>query len=142
MKFEVLFLVYKALIDHHTISLCKTFYNTIVLGRMSICVLICLFFVFPTRLFTPGKQGLCHFVSSFHPPDPAPCLTLSRYMGFPGGASDKEPTWVLSLGWNDPLEEGMASHSSILAWRIPRAKQSGGLYSSQGCKQLDMTEAT
>ena len=28
-------------------------------------------------------------------------------------------TWVQSLGWEDPLEEGMASHSSILAWRIP-----------------------
>ena len=29
-------------------------------------------------------------------------------------------TWVLSLGWEDPLEEGMAVHSSILAWRITR----------------------
>jgi len=28
-------------------------------------------------------------------------------------------TWVCSLGWEDPLEEGMATHSSILAWRIP-----------------------
>ena len=28
-------------------------------------------------------------------------------------------TWDLSLGWEDPLEEGMATHSSILAWRIP-----------------------
>jgi len=28
-------------------------------------------------------------------------------------------TWVHSLGWKDPLEEGMATHSSILAWRIP-----------------------
>ena len=27
--------------------------------------------------------------------------------------------WILSLGWEDPLEEGMATHSSILAWRIP-----------------------
>ena len=30
-----------------------------------------------------------------------------------------QQTWVLSLGWEDPLEEGMAIHSSILAWRIP-----------------------
>ena len=30
-----------------------------------------------------------------------------------------QETWVLSLGWDDPLEEGMATHSSILAWRIP-----------------------
>ena len=28
-------------------------------------------------------------------------------------------TWVRSLGWEDPLEEGMAAHSSVLAWRIP-----------------------
>ena len=30
-----------------------------------------------------------------------------------------QETWVLSLGWEDPLEEGMATHSSILAWRTP-----------------------
>ena len=30
-----------------------------------------------------------------------------------------QETWVLSLGWGDPLERGMAAHSSILAWRIP-----------------------
>ena len=30
-----------------------------------------------------------------------------------------QKTWVPSLGWEDPLEEGMATHSSILAWRIP-----------------------
>ena len=30
-----------------------------------------------------------------------------------------QETWVQSLGWEDPLEEGMATHSSILAWRIP-----------------------
>ena len=30
-----------------------------------------------------------------------------------------QKTWVQSLGWEDPLEEGMATHSSILAWRIP-----------------------
>ena len=36
-------------------------------------------------------------------------------------------TWVRSLGWEDPLEEGMATHSSILAWRIPWTKEPGGL---------------
>ena len=30
-----------------------------------------------------------------------------------------QETWVQSLGWEDPLEKGMATHSSILAWRIP-----------------------
>jgi len=38
-------------------------------------------------------------------------------------------TWVPSLGWEDPLEEGMATHSSIPAWRIPWAEEPGGLQS-------------
>ena len=33
-----------------------------------------------------------------------------------------QETWVQCLGWEDPLEEGMATHSSILAWRIPMNK--------------------
>ena len=31
-------------------------------------------------------------------------------------------TWVRKLGWKDPLEEGMATHSSILAWRVPKGR--------------------
>ena len=38
-------------------------------------------------------------------------------------------TWVWSLDWEDPLEEGMATHSSILAWRIPWTAEPGGLQS-------------
>ena len=38
-------------------------------------------------------------------------------------------TWVRSLGWEDPLEEGMATHSSLLAWRIPWTEEPGGLQS-------------
>ena len=34
-----------------------------------------------------------------------------------------QETWVPSLGWEDPLEEGMATHSSIIAWRIPMDKR-------------------
>ena len=34
-----------------------------------------------------------------------------------------QKTWVQSLGWEDPLEEGKATHSSILAWRIPRNRE-------------------
>ena len=37
---------------------------------------------------------------------------------------------VQTLGQEDPLEEGMAVHSSILAWRIPRTEESGGLQST------------
>ena len=35
-------------------------------------------------------------------------------------------TWVQSLGWEDPLGEGMVTHSSILAWRTPRAEEPAG----------------
>ena len=38
-------------------------------------------------------------------------------------------TWVQSLGLEDPLEKGMATHSSILAWRIPWTEELGGLQS-------------
>ena len=39
-------------------------------------------------------------------------------------------TQVRSLGWEDPLEKGMATHSSILAWKIPWIEESGGLWST------------
>ena len=38
-----------------------------------------------------------------------------------------QETWVRSLGWEDPLEEGLATHSSILAWRILWTQDLGGL---------------
>ena len=40
-----------------------------------------------------------------------------------------QETWIPSLGQADPLEKGMATHSSILAWRIPRTEEPGGLQS-------------
>ena len=42
-------------------------------------------------------------------------------------------TWVRSLGWEDPLEEGMATHSSILVWRIAMDSPLAG-YSPWGCR--------
>ena len=50
-----------------------------------------------------------------------------------------QETWVQSLSWEDPLEKGMATHSSILAWEIPWTEKPGGL-KSMGHKELDMTE--
>ena len=44
-------------------------------------------------------------------------------------------TWVQSLGWEDPLEKGTVTHSSILAWRSPWT-----VYSPWGLKELDTTE--
>ena len=68
---------------------------------------------------------------------------MSPVLGFPCGSPGKEPTcnglgsiknlpamrktWVRFLGWEDPLEKGMATHSSIPAWRIPWTVQSMGL---------------
>ena len=49
--------------------------------------------------------------------------------------------WVQSLGWEEPLEEEMATHSSILAWKkIPWTEESGGLRSMGVAKESDMTE--
>ena len=52
---------------------------------------------------------------------------------FPGGLAVKnlpvKETGVRSLGWEDPLQKGMATHSSILAWEIPWTEETGGLQS-------------
>ena len=49
-------------------------------------------------------------------------------------------TWVLFLGYKDPLEEGTATPSSILVWKIPWTEDPGR-YSPQGHKELAVTEA-
>ena len=55
--------------------------------------------------------------------------THAEGQGFPGGSDSKESamreTWVWSLGQEDPLKKGMATHSSILAWRIPWTEEPG-----------------
>ena len=58
-------------------------------------------------------------------------------MGFLSGSviknspamQETQETWVQSLGWEVPLEEGMATHSTILAWRIPWTEEPGRLQS-------------
>ena len=67
----------------------------------------------------------------------------------PGGINGKEPPvnagdtreWVRSLGGEDPPEEEMVTHSSILAWKISMDRGMVG-YSPWDCKELDMTERT
>ena len=49
-----------------------------------------------------------------------------------------QKTWVQSLSWEDPLEKGMATHSSILAWIIPWTEEPGGLQ-SMGSQEMDTT---
>ena len=51
-----------------------------------------------------------------------------------------QETWVRSLGQEDSLEKEMATHSSILVWKIPWTEEPGGLRSMQGCKESDKTE--
>ena len=58
-------------------------------------------------------------------------------MGFPGGSvvknlpvmQEMQKTWVQSLGWEDPLEEEITTHSSTLAWKIPWTEEPGRLQS-------------
>ena len=58
-----------------------------------------------------------------------------------GWASPLAQQWFDPLGWEDPLGEGIATNSSILAWRISRTEEPGGLLFI-GRKELDMTEVT
>ena len=69
---------------------------------------------------------------------PLSSIWFPRVLDFPGGSAEKksparqEPQemWVWSLGWEDPLEEDMATHSGIPAWRIPWTEEPGGLPST------------
>ena len=67
-------------------------------------------------------------------------------MDFPSGSAVKnlsamQETQVQSLDQEDPLEEGMVTHSSIFAWRIPCTEEPGRLQ-SKGCKESDTIEVT
>ena len=69
--------------------------------------------------------------------------TDSRLLGFPSGSDGKEAACNAGHpgsipGWEDPLEKGMPTHSSILAWSIPWTEEPGGLQ-SLGLKESDMT---
>ena len=69
---------------------------------------------------------------------------MSHYLGFPCGSAVKSPSamqemWVPSLGQEDALEKEIATHSSILAWKIPRTEEPG-VYSPWGRKELDFSD--
>ena len=59
----------------------------------------------------------------------------------PPAMQETQETWVRFLGWEDPLEEGMVTHSSILAREIPWTEEPGRLR-SWGHKESDTTEVT
>ena len=54
---------------------------------------------------------------------------------------ETQETQIQSLGWEDPLEEEMATCSSVVAWKIPWTEEPGGLQ-SMGSQEPDTTEAT
>ena len=106
--------------------------------------------IFPTQGSNPcffGRWILYHWVRwELHAHNVCVCVCVAShiYMGFPGGTSGKEPAcqwrrhkkrgsspwiWVGSMGWEDPLEEATATHSQILAWKIPQTEEPGGLQS-------------
>ena len=65
-------------------------------------------------------------------------------MGFYGGSVVKNPPAmqempIQSLGWEDPLEKEMATHSSILAWEIPWTEKTGGLQSMESQSQTRLS---
>ena len=53
-------------------------------------------------------------------------ISFTHHRAFPSGSDSKEFTYSDPWSWEDPLEKGMATHSSILAWRIPWTVKSGG----------------
>ena len=69
------------------------------------------------------------------------CIQYSLVAQMVKSLTTMQETWVRSLGWEDILEEGMATHSSTLAWRIPGM---GSLVGCPlwGCTESDMTEVT
>ena len=100
----------------------------------------------------PGAESLDTLTQSRWPADPGKQHTAQSpiFSSQQGGVDTeglgkrkdlpaKQETQVRSLGREDPLEEEMATHSSILAWRIPWAEEPGGLQST-GCKELGMTK--
>ena len=54
---------------------------------------------------------------------------VTQWVKNPPAMQETQEMWVQSWGWEDPLENGMASHSSLLAWRTPWTEEPGGLQS-------------
>ena len=75
------------------------------------------------------------------------CVDPCLYAGFSGGSDGKESTCSAGdpasvPGQENPLEKGMATYSSVLAWRIPGMGEPGGLLSMGSHRESDTTEVT
>ena len=92
---------------------------------------------------SPGYWGGLPFPSPGDLPNPgielkSPTLWASRVAQLVRNLPAMQETWVQFLGWEDTLEKEMATHSSILAWRIPWTEEPGRLQ-SMGSQELDTT---
>ena len=87
-----------------------------------------------------GRQSACNagnlgsILGSGKPPGegigyPLQCSVTSLLAQMVKNPPAMQETWVRSLGWEDPLEEGLATHSSVLAWRIPWTEEPGRMQS-------------
>ena len=84
-----------------------------------------------------AKSSLYWFPVTYQEKD---LKTIIQHMAFSDGSVSKEPACNEgALGWEDPLEEGTASHSSILAWRIPWTEELGRLPST-GSQRVSQTQ--
>ena len=103
-------------------------------GNISLAIITCAYY---HCNWPSSMHGMIHRLSSKY---------LCARWGFPSGSDGKYPlamqeTQVRSLGQEDPLEERMAAHSSIPAWRIPWTEEPGGLHTVHGVsKGSDMAE--
>ena len=80
----------------------------------------------PSRLQFMGLQRVGHDLAILLLVIPCASLVAQRLKRLPA----MRETWVRSLGWEDPMEKEMATHSSILAWRILWTEEPGGLQST------------
>ena len=96
-------------------------------------------------IFNFDGYSISSFMEAYHF---TPLLVKHKeclFMGFSGGSSVKNlptirDTWVRSLGREVPLEKRMATHSSILAWRIPWTEETGWVKVHGNCKESDTTD--
>ena len=107
-------------------------------GTASYCLYVCYFLMLVHCLSwkwchlkeAEGEKPVIPFLwcSVLHILEPNVDQVALVVKNLPASAEDLR-NLVWSLGWEDPLEEGMATHSSILTWRIPESEKSGGLQS-------------
>ena len=87
--------------------------------------------IWETGFLEMALKSLCYNPWTWECDDSPPLIVRRHNRGFPGGCLPMQAMWIWSLGWEDPLEEGMAIHSCILAWRIPWTAWWAGVHGSQ-----------